>query len=343
MQVAYIGTPYHVEQKRDSNRLARNAPNSRQWHTCNSTVERMRWILSRGIAPSSFDRTNVLKEGSVTTHGLTILTSTQSVPETVVPWLYLRLENDGKTLTSNSTGPTKVAPVISQDLGQGLYLVNVFPLELRLVVAVRPWHQPIEWPQLNAVEGDYFLVSAFGWHNGSWCDGPLARVHSGAFVSNYLPTGGAAALIVSTEPGASPPPLEPWTSTQELEGTTGERIHRCLLGQMQSALDLLPTPDTTGWLCRINKWSPATAVELVLACQATAGVPLAAMPNPELGAPPPAWRRLCQNLGVKFVSKPTPLVAFDLPGLAPLASAAQLDPLQDALNRLSDVIPRSLR
>ena len=303
----------------------------------------MRWILSRGIAPGTFDDAKVLEDHALATHGLTILTSSQRAPETVLPWLYLRQGSDGKTLTPTWADGVTRAPVISQNLGHGLYLVNAVSLDLRLVVAVRPWHQPIDWSHLTAIEGDYFLISAFGWQGGAWCDGPLAQVLSGGFVANYLPAGGAAVLVVSTQPAPSPPPLEHWTSTQELEGTAGERIHRCLLGQMHGVMDLLPAPDATGWLCRLNSWSPATAAELVLVCQAAARVPLAALIPAELGAPPPAWRRLCQNLGVKLMSQPTALVAFDLPGLAPLADPAQLAPLQDALNRLSDVIPQSLR
>ncbi len=306
----------------------------------------MRWILNRGLAPPSFDATAMLGDSmddAADCCGIAILPSGQSLSITRRPWLLLSIDPVDQSLSASWHKMADAPTVTIVQLGPGLHLVRALSIGLSLVAAIRPWHKPPLLSQLQAVSGDFLLLSAIGWYDGAWCDGPLARIHQGGGVSNYLPAGGRAALVVTTGVETAPPKTEAWAATAELEGSEGERIKRCLLGQMQDAIERLPLPGAIGLLCRLSALTPATAAELVLARQAAANRPFEVCMDPQLGAPPPAWRRLCQNLGVRIAHDgATQPVALILPGVAPVMHEAQLVPLIAALNAITPLIPPSL-
>ncbi|MCX6110499.1 MAG: hypothetical protein NTZ90_12950 [Proteobacteria bacterium] len=304
-----------------------------------------RWILNRGLAPPSFDATTMLddsKDDAVDCYGIAILPSGQSLNMTRRPWLLLSVDPIDQSLSVSWHQMADAPTVTMVQLDPGLYLVRALSIGLSLVAAIRPWHKPLLLSELQAVSGDFLLLSAIGWYGGAWCDGPLARIHHGGGVSNYLPAGGPAALVVQTGLDMSPPKTEAWAAVQELEGSEGERIKRCLLGQMQDTIGRLPLPGALGLRCRLRDLTPATAAELVLARQAAANRPFEVSIDPELGAPSPAWRRLCQNLGIRITTGATQPPALILPGVAPMAHDAQLEPLIAALNAITPLIPPSL-
>ena len=305
----------------------------------------MRWILNRGLAPQSFDAATMLddsKDDVADCCGITMLPFGQSLGMTRRPWLLLSVDPVDQSLSARWHQMADAPTVTMVQLDPGLHLVRALSIGLSLVAAIRPWHKPPLLSELQAVSGDFLLISAIGWFGGAWCDGPLARIHQGGGVSNYLPAGGRAALVVTTGVETAPSNTEAWAAVQELEGSEGERIKRCLLGQMQDAIGRLPLPGALGLRCQLSNLTPATAAELVLARQAAASRPFEVCIDSQLGAPPPAWRRLCQNLGVKIASGATQTPALILPGVAPVAHDAQLEPLIAALNAITPLIPPSL-
>ena len=304
----------------------------------------MRWILSRGIAPESFDHKEVLGTPDIAgerTIGITIL-PTQHPPlaSTLHPWLVLQPSANDQSLTATWHGPGH-GPVAVQTLRPGLHQMSIADLGVSIAAAIDPWHQPADLMHLDSLTDEVLVVSALGRFGGRWCDGPLARLQGGR-VTDYLPSGGAAALAVTTGRQALTPSVAPPYGTELLEGSPGERIRRCLLGQAQAAFDLLPVPEDGVWRCLIDDWSLTTAVELVLARQAADSIQIEATFAPGLTEPPSAWRRLCQNLGVRLRPASPEEHAFKLPGLAPLTDPQQLPALLQALSSSSDVIPRSM-
>lgn len=227
-------------------------------------------------------------------------------------------------------------------------------LEADIVSLAAPWDRPMALETLlGGMRRRTFLVSAFGEGADGWYDGPLAHVLAGGHVASYLPAGGAAALQVPLVllPGLSGVAPRDALAT---EGTTAERMHRCLLGRVTAALAAFQGPAVSIWT---DDFGCREGVALVLARQARTGCEMELVTGQAKAEVPPAWRRLCQNLGVRLQAgaafrsappartSPAPHVAgagpMLLPELAALLPEAQLPALIAVLNSMSDVLPRA--
>jgi hypothetical protein len=172
-----------------------------------------------------------------------------------------------------------------------------------------------------------FFVSACGWRANTWHDGPLAVITAAGLFSDYLPSGGAAELVLTA------PPREAGVSEQralalELDDP-GSRGLRCLRGAFRDRRGEWPRCWT------ITEFSPREAIALALLRLASPATALTVT-----GPVPPNWKRLTEHLGIDVTLKPA--VSLPLDNAARLVPQDMTAHLARALNRTSAVIPDSL-
>ncbi len=209
-------------------------------------------------------------------------------------------------------------------------------------------------PDFAAVGRRRLLVSAWTAPVASgeaWLNGPLAHVLPDGTAASYLPSGEAAVLAVPLPfyVGSGAPARE----VAARAGTSTELVHRCLLARLDHRLPAGPRLDLTA-----GGWSLAAAVTLVLVRQARPAAAIVLHTELAKASLPPVWRRLAENLAVRWqtpvarderAGPETLLDSVTAPG-APVAMAEMTPwlpddlvlPLAAALNRHSDILPRSM-
>ena len=206
-------------------------------------------------------------------------------------------------------------------------------LDLDIIAMARPWNDPVSWTHLLRPERRTIVLSLLGFIDDQWFDGPLAHVDRSGLLASFLPAGGSGGLMIPVAVSPNHRGL-PLSATFELEVTSDQRTHRCLL----AAMGVKYAAQKKAAVFRLTELNKHAAVILVLARQA---LPSAQLSVALAEKPTPQWRRLLQNLNVTVCKDPAS-TAIDLMNAQTLVPLAYSDSLYRVLNSISDVIPRTL-
>jgi hypothetical protein len=250
--------------------------------------------------------------------------------------LFLRFPQD--LTTTRDLGGTIVASRKRDDIWQN----DPLP-DLDILLLAQPWYETFDIRHAIKRGRRTICISAAGEYGGQYYDGPIIHVRPDGTVASLIPSGGNATLRVPSEIMAGGHGI-PWDEALALDNMSVEKVHRCLLARVDHHLGPLGTESVDYDLAAP---SPSAACLLVLMREARPDLAIRVhLPTGGLGAQKGPWRRLAQNIGVELVDemsrKKTPL--SETPVVLPTRFIE--DPwaksLMTSINRISDVIPRSL-
>lgn len=215
--------------------------------------------------------------------------------------------------------------------------------DLDLLLVAQPWHETFASRHVIKSGRRTICVSAAGEYGGQYFDGPIIHVRPDGNVASLIPSGGNATLRIPSEIVAGSNGV-PWEEALALDDMSDEKVHRCLLARVDRYLGSLGTESVDYDLAAP---SPSAACLMVLMREARPELVIRAhLPTGGLGAQKGPWRRLAQNIGVELVEgmsgKKSRLAKTPLALPTDIIDDSWTKSLMTSINRISDVIPRSL-
>jgi hypothetical protein len=260
----------------------------------------------------------------------------ESSSKAAAPWLTLSLPDGLPRAVMRELGNSRDTQ--AEDIGEQ----DRCP-DLDILVIAKPWHEPFAHRALIHPGRRTICISVAGEHGGQYYDGPLIHVRPDGDVASLIPSGGHATLRIPSMIVAGSRGI-PWDEALALEKMDDDKVHRCLLARMDAYLGPLgdqplsfelgrPSARAAGLLVLLRQARPEAAIHVHVSTEA-------------LGAQRGPWRRLGQNIGVDLLDgttgKKTSPSAPHLSLPTHLIDDPWVLPLIRAINRISDVIPRSL-
>ena len=258
------------------------------------------------------------------------------------------LENTSKSHLFLSL-PQDLAPTL--DLGGTLLAgrkrdhiwQNTAVPDLDILLLTQPWYESFASHTFIKPGRRTICLSAAGEYGGQYYDGPIIHVRPDGTVASLIPSGGNATLRVPSEIVAGGHGI-PWDEALALDTMNDEKVHRCLLARVDTHLGPMGSGSVD---YNLSAPSPSAACLLVLMREARPDLAIRAhLPKGGLGAEKGPWRRLAQNISVELVDelsgKKSPLATTPLALPTHLIDERWAKSLISSINRISDVIPRSL-
>ena len=215
--------------------------------------------------------------------------------------------------------------------------------DLDILLVAQPWHKSFASRHVVKPGRRTICVSAAGEYGGQYYDGPIIHVRPDGTVASLIPSGGNATLRVPSEIVSAGHGI-PWDEALALDAMSDEKVHRCLLARVDRYLGSIGAELVDYDLAEL---SPSAACLLVLMREARPELAIRAhLCTGGLGAQKGPWRRLTQNIGVELLEglsgKKSPLSKSPSTLPTHLIGDQWAKSLMTSINRISDVIPRSL-
>ncbi len=221
------------------------------------------------------------------------------------------------------------------------YCLGLPELEAEVFCGCLPWWS---FPNFDLPEGKrLFYVPLRGWYGGAWYDGPLAHYSANGLLASFVPPGAPARLSIpwqAKEPSAEVVPYireffinesMKWLAlrTSAAYGLL-EQVHSKIGGRAQIQLKKCDGHSIV-LLCLLRMACPDAYLE----CEGL----------PQEGDEARQWSRLCRNLDIRVHKDPrmdADPVPIEIERYAHLVPDSCLQPLFEALNHHSPLIPRNL-